>query len=103
MTKGSVGKSAKKSGKKSVKTKDFSEYDINEQIKLLQKALEADVMPMLMSHGGGLEIMDIDGNDVMVRYYGACQGCPLAGTGTLDFIEHTLQSQIDERIKVVPV
>lgn len=93
----------KESVKKQTRKKAFSKLDINEQIKLLQKALEADVMPMLMSHGGGLEIMDIEEFDVLVRYYGACQGCPLAGSGTLEFIEHTLQSQIDERIKVVPV
>ena len=88
--------------KKTKVKKDFSKLDINEQIKQINKALEADVLPMLSSHGGGLEIMDIEGTDVIVRYYGTCHGCPLSGSGTLDFIEFTLQSQVDERIRVVP-
>jgi len=83
--------------------KDFAKLDIDKQIELINKALEADVIPMLASHGGGLEIMDIEKTDVLVRYYGACQGCPLASTGTLEFIEFTLQSNIDERIRVIPV
>ena len=87
----------------SKKKTDFAKLDIDKQIKLINKALESDVLPMLQSHGGGLEIMDIKKTDVLIRYYGACQGCPLAATGTLDFIEHALQSQIDERIRVVPV
>jgi Fe-S cluster biogenesis protein NfuA len=57
---------------------------------------------MLASHGGGLEIMDIQGFRILIRYHGACHGCPLAGSGTLEFIEHTLQSEIDERIRVIP-
>ena len=90
----------KKVSKKSV---GFSGMKIDQKIKALQKALEAEVMPMLMSHGGGLEIMDIEGNDVLVRYYGACQGCPLAGTATLEFIEQTLRQKVDDEIRVVPV
>lgn len=82
---------------------EFAKLDIKKQIKLIHKALEADVLPMLQSHGGGLEIMDIEGTDVHIRYYGACQGCPLASTGTLEFIEHTLQNKIDKKIRVIPV
>ena len=85
------------------KKTDFAKLDIDKQIKLINKALESDVFPMLQSHGGGLEIVDIKKTDVMIRYYGACQGCPMAATGTLDFIEHTLQSKIDEKIRVVQV
>ena len=61
------------------------------------------VLPMLGSHGGGMEIMDIQGFEVSIRYLGACHGCALAGSGTLQFIEQTLQAQVDERIRVVPV
>ncbi len=82
--------------------KPFNKLEIDKQIELIQKALEADVTPLLMSHGGGLEILDIEGWEVVIRYYGTCHGCPLASSGTLDFIEYALQSQIDEQIRVVP-
>lgn len=79
----------------------FSKLGIEKQIELINRALEPEVLPMLQSHGGGIEIMDIDKWDVIIQYFGACHGCPLASTGTLDFIEQTLQSRIDKRIKVV--
>jgi len=83
--------------------KDFTKLDIKEQIKRIHKALEKDVLPMLESHGGGIEIVDIKKTDVLIRYYGACQGCPMAATGTLQAIEYTLREKIDERIEVIPV
>lgn len=86
-----------------MKKKDFSKLDIEEQVQQVDKALEADIMPMLASHGGGLEIYDIQEWKIYIRYYGACHGCPLAGRGTLELIERALQSHINEKIKVIPV
>ena len=80
----------------------FNKLSIEKQLEKVNKALEKDVLPMLMSHGGGLEIMDIVDWEVIIKYYGACHGCPLASSGTLEFIEHNLQTQIDKRIRVVP-
>ena len=83
--------------------KPFNKLNIEDQVKQVNKALEKNVLPMLQSHGGGIEIMDIEGWSINIQYFGACQGCPLAGAGTLDFIEQTLQEKIDERIKVMPI
>lgn len=80
----------------------FSEMPIEAQIGMINQALSGDVLPMLASHGGGMEIYDINGWDVTIKYYGTCHGCPLASSGTLEFIEYTLQSQIDEKIRVIP-
>lgn len=85
------------------KKKDFSALDINQQVAQIQKALEKEVIPMLTSHGGGVEIYDIEGWDIHIRYYGACHGCPLASTGTLELIEQALRTHIDEQIRVVSV
>jgi len=82
--------------------KPFNKLPIEDQIEVINKALEADVLPMLQSHGGGIEIMDIEGWNVIIQYFGACHGCPLASTGTLDFIEQALQEKIDEKIRVIP-
>ena len=47
-----------------------------------------------------MEIMDIEGTDILIRYYGACGGCPISESGTLVFIQNTLQERIDSRIQV---
>ncbi len=81
---------------------NFAKLDTDRQVELIHQALEEDVMPMLRSHGGGLEILDIDGYNVIVKYYGTCHGCPLSSSGTLDFIEYTLQAELNENIRVTP-
>jgi NifU-like protein len=53
--------------------------------------------------GGGMDIMDIDGINVLIRYHGACGNCHISQTGTLAFIQQTLQQKVDPRIQVVVV
>ena len=82
---------------------DFTQLTIDDQVRLINQALEPEVYPGLAMDGGGLEIMDIQGTQVMVKYYGACGSCAIGETATLPFIEKTLQSQVDPRLKVVLV
>ena len=79
---------------------DFTKLPIDKQIKLVNKALEGEVYSAMAMHNGGLSIVDIKGLEVHISYQGACVGCPMAGTGTLMFVEYTLQEKIDPRIKV---
>lgn len=80
---------------------DFSKLDLDDQVNLINEVLEPEVYPALQMDGGGLEIMDIQGYEVLIQYYGACGNCSIGETATLPFIEQTLQSQIDPRIKVI--
>lgn len=85
---------------KKPKKTPFKDLELDEQIKLVQEAMQGDIEETLTSHGGGLEIMDIVGNEVLIRYYGACGNCPIAETSTLPFIEYTLQEKVDPTIVV---
>ena len=79
---------------------DFEKLNIDKQVQLVNDALEAEVYSAMAMHNGGLEIEDIKGLEVHIRYQGACVGCPMAETGTLMFVEHTLQEKVDPRIQV---
>ncbi|MBU0727223.1 NifU family protein [Patescibacteria group bacterium] len=79
---------------------NFDKLSKNKKIKLVHKALEEEVYSALAMHEGGLEVEDIDGFTVYINYQGACVGCPMAETGTLMFVENTLQTKVDERIQV---
>ena len=78
----------------------FEELKIDKQVKLVNDALEGEVYTALAMHDGGLEIMDIKGLEVHISYQGACAGCPMAATGTLMFVQNTLQEKVDKRIQV---
>jgi Fe-S cluster biogenesis protein NfuA len=79
---------------------DFGKLPVKKQVALVHKALEEEVYSAMAMHNGGLEIMDIQGMEVHIRYQGACVDCPMAETGTLMFVEYTLQEKIDPGIKV---
>ena len=80
--------------------KDFPALEIDDQVLLINEALSEQVLPALEMDGGGMEIMDIEGTDVLIRYYGACGNCPISESGTLMFIQNTLREKIDPRIQV---
>ncbi len=69
----------------------------------IEKIFDAEIRPMLIRDGGNVEITDIhfdpDYTLVSIKYQGACAGCASSGTGTLQFIQSTLQ-QLDETISV---
>ncbi len=80
--------------------KDFLKLGIDDQVLLVNEALSEQVFMALEMDGGGMEIMDIEGTDVLIRYYGACGNCPISESGTLMFIQKTLQEKVDPRIQV---
>jgi len=87
---------------KAKKEVSFDKMKIDQQVTLIDKIFQMDVYPMLASHGGGLEIMDIDGFVITIKYFGACNGCPISESATLPGIEAILQDKIDERMVVMP-
>jgi len=79
---------------------DFLSLAVDEQVQLIDEALSEQVYMALEMDGGGMEIMDIEGTDILIRYHGACGGCPISESGTLVFIQQTLKDKIDPRIEV---
>ena len=62
-----------------------------------------ELRPFLMSDGGNVEIVEIDGPIVKVRLQGACGSCP-SSTMTLKMgIERKLKEMIPEVSEVVQV
>lgn len=80
--------------------RDFLKLGIDDQVLWLNEALSEQILPMLEADGGGMEIMDIQGADVLIRYHGACANCPIGESGTLLMIQNTLQEKINPLIQV---
>jgi NifU-like protein len=87
--------------------KSFADLGLLQKHRAVEKVLDEKVRPNLLKDGGNLEVIDMkdaDGfTDVYVKYLGACQGCPSASVGTLDYIEGFLKADLDPRIRVFPV
>lgn len=54
-------------------------------------------------HGGGLELVDFDGEQLTVRMSGACQGCNLQAVTLHGWIEQTVRPFFPDLKSVVAV
>ncbi len=73
----------------------------SEKLKKINFILDKRVRPALAGDGGGLEILGLEGNKLLIRYQGACDNCPSAIHGTLVAIENLLVRELGEKIDVV--
>ena len=55
---------------------------------------------MLQADGGDLEVVSIEGTNVLLKLTGACGGCPHATMTLKHGIERALREQVDESITV---
>ena len=68
---------------------------------LIREAIE-EVRPNLKRDGGDCELIEIDGNKVMVRLTGACVMCKLSGA-TLEGIQARIVEKLGEFVRLIPV
>lgn len=62
-----------------------------QKIAMIQEVLENEVRPELEKDGGDIELIDIDGNNVIVALRGQCVGCPGS--------EYTLKLGVQEKLR----
>lgn len=74
---------------------------IDEKLSRINQVFDERIRPGLAGDGGGIEIIDFDGNTLSVAYHGACGSCPSAIGGTLNVIEKIVQAEVDPQIRVI--
>ena len=80
---------------------DFNTLSNEEKAEVIDAVLEESVRPALARDGGGLDIVEVDGNIVRIRYQGACGGCPSSQTGTLRAIQNILNGTLKQEFVIV--
>lgn len=81
----------------------FRDKSDDEQLELIQDAIDRYIRPILVKDGGDMFILDyINKPEIELRlaYQGACAGCSLGATSTYELIKNTLSQVIDENIKI---
>jgi NFU1 iron-sulfur cluster scaffold homolog, mitochondrial len=81
-------------------TETYPDLADDEKVIIVEAVLDSSIRPALANDGGGLEVIEVEGDIVRIRYQGACGGCPSSTGGTLRVIENHLRSQLDPEIKV---
>ena len=71
------------------------------KLREIEAILDERIRPYLAGDGGWLEVVELAGNTLKIRYEGACGSCPSSLTGTLMAIENMIKEEIDPEITVV--
>lgn len=91
--------SIKPPGEAPLKTKKMTNL---RKIALIQDVIEREIRPRLQADGGDIELIDIDGNRVLVSLRAMCVSCPM-GNVTSEGIQEKLRELVSEDIVVETV
>ncbi|MBU0728925.1 MAG: Fe-S cluster assembly protein NifU [Proteobacteria bacterium] len=65
-----------------------------QKIKLIEDVLEREIRPALKKDGGDIELIDVDGDFVLVSLRGACVSCAASQTTLKEYVEKKLREQV---------
>ncbi len=71
-----------------------------QKIKLIEEVLEREIRPALRKDGGDIELVDVDGDFVVVSLRGACGSCKKSQTTLKEYVEKKLREQVLESLIV---
>jgi NifU-like protein len=74
-----------------------------QKIKLIEETLGREIVPALKADGGDLELIDIDGNKVLVALRGKCSFCPSSEVTLKQYVETKLREFVSDDIEVEEV
>lgn len=63
----------------------------------VRKVLEEEVNPMLATHGGGVELVEVTSDGIVkVRLSGGCAGCPGAKMTLSGIVESAIKAKVPQ-------
>lgn len=74
-----------------------------QKIHLIEDVIDREIRPALRQDGGDLELIDVAGDTVQVRFRGACSGCIISAITLKDVVEARLRENVSDRIVVEEV
>ena len=71
-----------------------------QKIQLVQQTINEQIRPALRAHGGNIELIDVEGNKVIVAFRGMCAQCKLAEFTMKDVVEARLREFVSDELFV---
>lgn len=71
-----------------------------QKIKMIEDVLAREIRPTLRKDGGDIELIDVDGDFVVVSLRGACVSCKSSQTTLKDYVEKKLREQVLDTLVV---
>jgi NifU-like protein len=74
-----------------------------QKIRLIEDTLEREIKPALNQDGGDIELIDVDGNRVLVKLKGRCAACAMSEVTLKDYVQSKLQELVTKELVVEEV
>jgi NifU-like protein len=74
-----------------------------QKIQLIQETLEREIKPSLKQDGGDIELIDVDGNTVLVKLRGTCATCVASQVTLKHYVESKLREMVTPELVVEEV
>ncbi|MCP4744906.1 MAG: Fe-S cluster assembly protein NifU [Desulfobacteraceae bacterium] len=74
-----------------------------EKIRLIEETLDREIRPALNQDGGDIQLIDVDGNRVMVKLKGQCAACAMSQVTLKDYVETKLKELVTDELIVEEV
>jgi NifU-like protein len=74
-----------------------------QKIKLIEESIEREINPSLKKDAGRLELVDVDGNRVIVRLGGTCATCAKSHITLKHYVENKLRELVSQELVVEEV
>jgi NifU-like protein len=65
-----------------------------QKIKMIEETLEREIKPALQKDGGNIELIDVDGDRVMVKLIGTCATCKASQLTLKNYVEARLKEMV---------
>lgn len=72
-----------------------------QKIHLIQQTINEQVRPALRAHGGNIELIDVEGDKVLIAFRGMCAQCKISEFTMRDVVEARLREFVSEDLVVV--
>ncbi|KKK52963.1 hypothetical protein LCGC14_3099580, partial [marine sediment metagenome] len=90
-------------GKERVIEKAHKQLTNIQKIKLIEETLDREIKPALEKDGGSIELVDVDGNLVMVKLRGTCATCSASEVTIKSYVETKLRELVTSELIVEEV
>ena len=74
-----------------------------QKIRLVEKTLEHEIKPVLRKDGGDIELVDLEGNRVLVKLHGRCSTCAASQVTLKDYVQAKIQELVAPELEVEEV
>lgn len=71
-----------------------------QKIDKIREVIQKDIKPILVADGGDCEFVDINGNEVFIRFMGQCKGCALSNMTLISVVENKLKEKVSQQLVV---